>query len=275
MIDIDSLHNELLSILLVIDAFCKENNIEYSLFAGTLLGAVRHQGFIPWDDDIDICMSRQQYELFFQCWEKKHPRGFFLQNNDTDPEWTQPFAKIRKDNSTYIEYEFQKALTHTGIYIDIFPLDRMLQGKVYGAVDYVEWSIYLFCIKQLWNRFSFRKGERVWCLPADNLGKKYVHWFRTILIKRCSQKNLPIANVEGKKRIRNYVFSSDLLDGFSELVFEGYKFPAISHWDKYLKEVYGEYMKLPPLDERTWTHRPLVMSIDQSFQDYERGYGES
>ena len=82
----------------VVDVFCKKHNIPYSLYAGTLLGAVRHQGFIPWDDDLDICMSRENYNRFIELWTKEKPKGYILQNKETDPEFTQSFTKIRKEN---------------------------------------------------------------------------------------------------------------------------------------------------------------------------------
>lgn len=77
IVSVRELQLELLKILVEIDTFCKKNDIRYSLYAGTLLGAVRHHGFIPWDDDADICMPRDQYEKFLICWEKEHPEGFF------------------------------------------------------------------------------------------------------------------------------------------------------------------------------------------------------
>ena len=114
-----------LEMLKVVDTFCKENNISYSLYAGTLLGAVRHQGFIPWDDDLDICMSRENYNRFIELWTKTCPKGYIIQNKENTPEFTQSFTIIRKENTTFLQYEWEIEKYHTGIFIDVFPIDRI------------------------------------------------------------------------------------------------------------------------------------------------------
>ena len=92
-----------LSILKVIDKLCRKWEIRYSLYAGTLLGAVRHSGFIPWDDDLDICMAREEYDRFLAAWEKEPPEGYLLQNKKNTPAFTQSFTKIRKDHTAFLQ----------------------------------------------------------------------------------------------------------------------------------------------------------------------------
>ena len=123
-----------LEILHVIDAFCREHSIRYSLYAGTLLGAVRHQGFIPWDDDLDICMERDEYERFISGWKAAGPEGYILQNKENAPGFTQTFTKIRKAHTTFIQEEWEAGLYHTGIFVDVFPVDRIPDGRIKRAL---------------------------------------------------------------------------------------------------------------------------------------------
>ena len=119
-----------LEILEIVDVICHENNIQYSLYAGTLLGAARHQGFIPWDDDLDICMTRDNYERFLVIWDRVKPEGYILQNKENTPDFTQSFTKIRKEHTTFLQYDWEREKYHTGIFIDIFPFDKMPDKKL-------------------------------------------------------------------------------------------------------------------------------------------------
>ncbi|MBO6264361.1 MAG: LicD family protein, partial [Clostridia bacterium] len=117
-------------ILEEIDKVCRDEGIDYSLYAGSLLGAVRHKGFIPWDDDLDICMTRSNYNKFIQAWESGEHKGYFLQNKEKETTFTQSFTKIRKDHTAFIQGEFECGIYHTGIFVDIFPMDRIPNGRL-------------------------------------------------------------------------------------------------------------------------------------------------
>lgn len=109
-------------ILDVIHQVCTEHGLRYSLAYGTLLGAVRHKGFIPWDDDIDLMMPREDYEKLLVIWNQSAPKGYILQNTRTDPDFTQNFTKIRKDHTTFLQGESEREKHyHKGIFVDIFP----------------------------------------------------------------------------------------------------------------------------------------------------------
>lgn len=118
-----------LEMLKLFDKICQEHGIAYSLYAGTLLGAVRHKGFIPWDDDLDVCMSRKNYDRFLKVWEETKHDGYLLQNKENSPAFSQSFSKIRKEHSTFLQSEKEAGCYHTGIFIDIFPLDRVPTRK--------------------------------------------------------------------------------------------------------------------------------------------------
>ena len=95
-------------ILDVINEICVKHNLRYSLAYGTLIGAVRHGGFIPWDDDIDIIMPRSDYNRFIDIWQKENPKDYVLQNKTFDSDFVQNFTKIRKNNTTFLEYEEER-----------------------------------------------------------------------------------------------------------------------------------------------------------------------
>ena len=119
------LHEVGLEILLEIDRVCKKYDIPYFLCGGTLLGSIRHKGFIPWDDDIDIGMLRNDYEKFEECYIKEHSKKYYLHSIKTDEDYWLSFIKIQKNNTTINEKFIEKLDTHKGIFVDIFPFDKV------------------------------------------------------------------------------------------------------------------------------------------------------
>src|SRR5690606_2891856 len=142
-----------LEILIEFDRICKKNNIKYQLFAGTLLGAVRHKGFIPWDDDIDVCLLRKDYNKFIQACKTDLDSRSFLQTYVTDKNCIIQFAKLRKNNTLFLESGISDCKTHHGIFIDIFPLDNVLPntfcGKMQQKLLYIIGRINLSRVKKL------------------------------------------------------------------------------------------------------------------------------
>lgn len=129
-------------ILDVIHQVCTEHGLRYSLAYGTLIGAVRHKGFIPWDDDIDLMMPREDYEKLLVIWNQSAPKGYILQNTRTDSDFTQNFTKIRKDHTTFLQDESEREKHyHKGIFVDIFPGDRVAPSKLGKNVQYIACAI--------------------------------------------------------------------------------------------------------------------------------------
>ena len=132
-------------VLCEVDRICQKHQIKYVLGFGTLIGAVRHQGFIPWDDDVDICMMRKDYERFKDiCRTELNPK-YFYQSKDTDPEYYHLFDKIRVNGTVFKEDLIAEHDIHHGVYIDIFPM------------DYVPDNGFLRCL-QFWKFHFFRTG---------------------------------------------------------------------------------------------------------------------
>ena len=126
----------MLDILRVVDAICRKNNIPYFLESGTLLGAVRHGGFIPWDDDLDISVMRTDYPRLRKALQEQLPENIGFQDWTTDCNYPMLIGKIR-DKKSYFEEEYSKHLTYKGIYIDVFPLEKVPCWKWKQILDYV------------------------------------------------------------------------------------------------------------------------------------------
>lgn len=136
--ELNELQKTQLSMLRDFDAVCRKNNIPYQLFSGTALGAVRHHGFIPWDDDIDVVMLRENYERFFDTAAKDFDSQKYYVQREFTEHWPMFFSKLRLNGTTYIEkYHSHDAEIHQGVYIDIFPCDNLSNNRFVQKLQYI------------------------------------------------------------------------------------------------------------------------------------------
>ena len=260
----------MLQTLKVFDAFCRKHGIRYSLYAGTLLGAVRHRGFIPWDDDLDVCMSREEYDRFIALWQQESPEGYILQNKENTPAYWQSFTKIRKDHTTFLQEEREAGKYHTGIFLDVFPLDRLPNGKMNRRL--FKWRC--MCYQLLTREFVPPKAGRVTklgsamilaCVPADRREK-----VRAKLLKKITRHNhrhdLEVAAIETMASLRK-PFAADMLDDIVELPFEDGVFLCFAGWEEYLRREFGDFMQLPPEAERAWRHHPIIIDFEHNYEE--------
>lgn len=247
-----------------LDIICKKYDIKYWLDGGTLLGAVRHKGFIPWDDDIDVGMLREDYEIFLKIAPKELPKDIFLQNWDTEKDFFLPMAKLRDKYSSIIETERRNMRNHSGIFIDIFPFDYLPKNNYLRKIQ----MIIFFILKSLKleakaNQLKMKniKGNRrikvIFLTFLQKIGK--------IIPKSFYKKCYKVANIvfykispseyigDGlvnptyyKKSIRNI----DQIFPLGEVIFENESFPAPRDWSFYLTGLYNNYMELPLEEER-------------------------
>lgn len=259
-----------LEILLEVDRLCKKHNIRYFLVSGTLLGAVRHKGFIPWDDDVDICMPIKDYYKFCKIAKKELDHNFFLQNFETDFTNKWP-AKIRKNGTTAIEKGFEKSIFHQGIWIDVFPLIGVNNDKEWIAKAYKKSD---FSKNLLRKRQGAMKDFKT--LPYDKKLLKFIPFKLVRLVVRIiistvfkSHEKFEFCtylwgNAKISPRFKSDIFAEDC-----EVEFEGHMFPAPKRWDDYLKLVYGDYMTPPPPEKRNGgCHTISIIDLKNNYTNY-------
>lgn len=253
-----------LDILRVFDETCKEMKVNYSLAFGTLLGAVRHEGFIPWDDDVDVMMKREDYDRFVQEANNMLPDGYFVQSNFSDENYPLDFAKlIIEDLSLSVVESLSLDIKH-GIFIDIFPVDRCSSNRVVDLCDRAIASAARFVSYSVLDE-QFESGfmRRVLRTHAQKLvEKRGVRPFVQRIEKVRRKRNV------ASNKMSYYYYTGDIplkfdpskrmpiafIDNLTKLKFEGEWFMAVEDYDTLLTAIYGDYMTPPPVEERKPSH---------------------
>ena len=239
-----------LEILVEFDRICRKHGIKYSLGCGTLLGAIRHNGFVPWDDDIDIWILREDYERFCELSKTELDKRYFFQNWDTDPYFNSGYGKIRKLGTSYIRVGQEKMKYQDGIYIDILPLDNLpddywkrvrmiVAAWVFRKLTYAKAGA--MCERKLISRIGFL----LLSLIPVSVSKR---GFKKLLLKYNGQKTLYC------KCLGDCAFNPHWRDDFDEVIeweFEGHMFFVSKRYDSLLKNNIGiDYLRLPPEEQR-------------------------
>lgn len=258
-----------LEILDVFDSICRQHSLRYSIAYGTMLGAVRHGGFIPWDDDVDVIMPREDYETFIQIWRENPPDGFVLQNKETDWEFTQNYTKIRKDHTTFIHNEWEKHISyHTGIFIDIFPGDRAASNPLSRKLQILAAAVNLLLARnhtsksggprELVEKFILSFPRRLKVGLYHNTAKYLQKWNRRRELKLFFPSTLEWAYKE---------YPAHLFDEITDISFEGRQYLCVKNTDRVLSLDYGHYMELPPVEQRVLKHYPIVLDTKRNLNE--------
>ena len=264
-LSLDQVKETALQLLIYVDRICEENDLKYSLYYGTLLGAVRHKGFIPWDDDIDIVMLRPDYDKLLSILAKDET--YLLLDQSTRPDYRYTFAKL-VDSNTYLESTqfYSGEDPELGVFLDIFPLDGVPENQeelvLYRNELNQDKAGIMYTIKDMYAR-SFNKYrsllKKVVKKPQQLKFLKegdYSYWRAKY---EADAKRYPVTSskycahvefIETDKKI----YPTEWFYKFKKIDFEGYQFQSIQADDEFLTSYFGNYMELPPIEEQKSNH---------------------
>jgi len=255
----------LLGLLQEFDRVCRILDTPYVIFAGTLLGAVRHQGFIPWDDDLDVMMLREDYERFLREADSVLDREIFFLQKEFSEHWPMFFSKLRLNNTTCLEKMHPKdPACHQGIYIDIFPCDyagrseagrkfQFLASKVVIAksldkrgydTDSLLKKVFIFCCRLL-------PKKVFWEIAKGRPGSGMVHSF-----------------LGAASSYRKNIYPEKVIRERSTALFEGICCPIPREYDSLLSLWYGDYMTIPDEKDRKVKQHAILVDLNRSWEEY-------
>lgn len=260
-------------VLRIIDYICRKNDIKYWLDSGTLLGAVRHKGFIPWDDDIDIAMTREDYEKFLKLAGNELPEDLFLQNLSTTPYAGNTWTQI-KDRKSYIELD-KDAKYHQGIYMDIFPMDCYSSHKIksFFTEQLLKFLyIYTYAVNAPLKKPFSAKADlknnilkillKIVFFPFLIFNPPVIYGInlktRSRRISRMKNNPTSIYGYGCDVLNWNKLYREEDIFPLKRLSFEGFEFNVPNNCDAYLTVLYGNtYMQLPPENKRVYHNKSI------------------
>lgn len=269
--DLNKLQKILLNMVNDFSEACEKNNLKYFMIGGTLLGAIRHHGFIPWDDDIDIGMPRTDYDKFISKADTILPNYLTISNsgiNNRKNEFL--FVKLYHKGTTLIEKPEGDLFERIGgIYIDIFPVDGAGNSKLYAVVKMkilaILRKILLYssiCIEHKRHKIYIK------CKIAQILNNKFIFILANNLLKINKLENSKYsANFLGSWGKREIV-RTNCFDELIKLRFENIELFGIARYDKYLSNIYGEYMKFPPKEKQISHHGFKYINYDIGYEKF-------
>lgn len=264
--DIRDLQLHILPILKHFDDTCREHGIRYYIWAGTMIGAVRHHGFIPWDDDIDIAMPRPDYEQFIRNSKEWLPKPYEFVCAENDNKYPLPFGKIQDSSTTLIERIHLKYLG--GIYIDVFPIDGTPDNVIKRKLHFAKYE-YFKRILYLLFRDPYKHGHGPSCwipLLCRNL-------YSLSYVQNEIRKILTKYNYSSSKLVADYddgshgAMAKSILGNPSPYQFEDITVLGVENFDTYLSNKYGDYMTIPD-GEHQRQHNFHILDLRSPYREY-------
>lgn len=242
-----------LEMLVEVDRICKKHNIRYNIIAGTLLGAVRHSGYIPWDDDADIALLRPEYEKFrYICKTELDKKRFYFQDDRNTRGYRWGYGKIRRKNTLFLREHQEHMPYKQGIFIDVFPLDNVPDNYFLRSVQNFE----CFCVRKvLWSKVGKVAEKSFWKRQVykllDNIPENRVLLYYHKMIHRANRKRTRMVRILLFPTPNNeYGYYRCWYENSKDTIFEGKVFQGIKDYDSYLNFKFGNYMELPPKEMR-------------------------
>lgn len=261
-----------LNVLKKLDEVCMKHGLRYYLAFGTCIGALRHKGFIPWDDDIDVLMPYDDTRKLLKLKNEFGDR-YFLQSKETDPDYRSIAMRLRDEETTCIEEDEVDLKIHKGIYIDIYPFYECSDNKIIRTIDILRSHL----LKVLVNN-----------QPPVNHGAALATISKMVLlmypgerrVKKIEKLEKRLASVKGNEILDYYGYDITLFTAISypkewfgepqKLEFEGSQFNGATEPEQYMKRRYGDYMKLPPEKDRVVHHTYITLDPYKSYKEYEK-----
>lgn len=253
-----------LEMLEEVDRICKKCNIKYNIIAGTLLGAIRHGGYIPWDDDADVALFRPEYEKFrIACKTELDKTKFVFQDHRNTKGYRWGYGKLRRKGTLFLREHQEHMPYMQGIFIDIFPLDGVPDNYILRSIKNFE----CFCVRKiLWSKVGKIAEKNFWRRKAykllDKIPKRYVFRYYHIMIHRGNEKKTRMVRILMFPTPNNeYGYYRNWYEFSVDTVFEGKVFQGIKDYDSYLSFKFGDYMELPPVEKRK-AHPVSAIKLD-------------
>ncbi|RSX55925.1 licD family protein [Bifidobacterium dolichotidis] len=264
--DLRIIHELQLQMAVEVRRICEKYGIRYTLCGGSLIGAVRHQGFIPWDDDMDIAMLAKDYERFLEIAPQELDQKFAIINYENSPEMVFVNTRVICRNTVIKNNAGARATAPHEVFIDIFPFDNMPDSKikcfVHKAIEVIGRRIVYLKTGYPLNVSLYKRI--IICLlsifvPNERCAKKLYRWNQ----HRFDQNNSKsVVNLCGTYGYRKETVPRRWFSQFVPVQFEGETFSAIAEYDAWLKQVYGDYMALPPENQRVHSHfQPVEIDL--------------
>lgn len=257
----------LLSMLKDLDAVCRAEDIRYMLFAGTALGAVRHGGFIPWDDDLDILLPRGEYARLLDALQRRLDPEMYYVQRAFSPHWPMQFSKLRLNGTTCIErFRAKDPAMHQGVYIDIFPCDNLADGRVGRVLQFLAAKVVIA-------KALYARGYET----SSLLKKSFMQLCRLLPLqplRRCAERRGDADTRDmhtffaGSSRYGKSVFPRAWLTETVPMPFEDGAFPVSKHYDALLRRLYGDYQTPLPPEARGQKVHAVILDLERPYTDY-------
>ena len=268
--DVKEVQGKILEVMKHIDKLCRDNGIVYYIMGGTALGAVRHGGFIPWDDDLDIFMTPTEYEKFKKVFETENSTLFVLQEWRTTPDYLE-YAKVRMNGTTFIEEAFKdRKDLHQGIYVDIMILHKVPENKFIQKLVYYESKfVTLYALLQRnWKPKS----------TSQKLVLKSLKFMPCKLMAQCfyqriykyddMKKNFKYCYWITPAKFRSGLFDSSFFSDPVDIPFEDTVLLGSKKIKEYLEYRYGDYMKLPSKEAQQAAVHAMLFDVNRDYKEY-------
>lgn len=273
-ISIRDIQNKMLEILVYFDKFCKENGLKYVLCGGTCLGAVRHQGFIPWDDDVDVFMLREDYEKLQSLWKKNaDTERYSCVRSNENINIHHSATEIKDNNTTFINRHSVDSDINHGLMIDVIPIDGIPASGFRRILQMIDSMIYC-CFN--FQRLPDHKGKLIYYATKIALGVfkspkiRYKIWkgAERRLAKYGTKNCDLVASLGEGASIMRMRFPTEWMTNPKYLDFEGYSLPVPSDTHRYLEISFGDYMQLPDEADRVARHNAVFIDLENSYTKY-------